>query len=358
MRFVVLRSRAGNGLAKEMRVKDFEMYSNVGLRAPELRGGGPWLNSDPLALRDLRGRVVLVDFWTYTCLNCLHTLPYVKAWQAIYAPFGLVVIGVHTPEFDFEREASNVATAVRREGVRYPVVLDNERRIWRAFTNRYWPTRYLIDGKGVIRHHYVGEGGYRQTETALQELLREVTPGLTLPPLAPAGPDEEQGGFCLPATPEVYCGYYRGLLANPEGYVRDRSHAYQAPAVAEEGLPSLQGTWTATAEYLRYGGSAPDGEGYLALRYRGLEANLVACPREGATSRIDVRRDGRPLGREVAGRDVAYDEAGRTYVEITSARLYNLVREDHGAPHLLELGPRGEGVELYSLTFGACRAER
>ena len=339
-------------------MKDFEIYSNVGLRAPELSGGGPWLNSDPLALRDLRGHVVLVDFWTYTCLNCLHTLPYIKGWQAKYTPFGLAVIGVHTPEFDFEREASNVVAAVRREGVLYPVVLDNERRIWQAFTNRYWPTRYLIDGKGMIRHHYVGEGGYRQTETALQELLREAAPECALPALAPAGPDEERGGFCLPATPEVYCGYYRGLLANPEGYARDRPHAYQAPAVAEEGLLYLQGTWTATAEYLRYGGAAPGGEGYLALRYRGLEANLVARPSEGGSPRVGVRRDGRPLGRELAGRDVAYDEGGESYVAITSARLYNLVREDDGGPHLLELRPRGEGVELYSLTFGSCRVGR
>ncbi|HEX5506542.1 MAG TPA: redoxin domain-containing protein, partial [Thermomicrobiales bacterium] len=195
------------------------------VRAPEFPAdAGPWLNGPALTLGGLRGGVALVEFWTYSCVNCLRTLPTLRAWHARYRDHGLTVIGVHTPEFDFERDPAAVARAARDLGVTYPVVLDNDRAIWRRFANRYWPHRYLIDATGRIRHDRAGEGGEAATERAIRALLAAARPGGALP--APVYADDgaagaAMGAVCAPGTPEIFAGYYRGASGNPGGFRED-----------------------------------------------------------------------------------------------------------------------------------------
>lgn len=186
------------------------------VHAPEFPPNVTWLQGGPLRMADLRGKPVLIDFWDYTCVNCLRTLPYVKEWHRRYGPLGLTVIGVHAPEFSFARDGGNVARAVREQGITYPVVLDNEYAIWQAYANRYWPAKYLIDGQGYLRGYHHGEGAYREIEEALQALLRESFPEILLPGVMdPVRDDDRVGAVCYRVTPELYLGYARGPLAPP-----------------------------------------------------------------------------------------------------------------------------------------------
>src|SRR5947209_2051430 len=195
------------------------------VRAPEI--GRVWLNSPPLSLRQLRGRAVLIDFWDYTCVNCIRTLPYVQAWHQRYAEKGLVAIGVHTPEFTFAQYESNVERGVREFGLTYPIVIDTNYELWKAFANKYWPAKYLIDKEGYIRHAHFGEGAYSETEAAIQDLLREVNPTVRLPALMkPVRESDAPGAICYRPTPELYLGHKRGRIGNPNGFAADRSNDY------------------------------------------------------------------------------------------------------------------------------------
>lgn len=183
------------------------------VHAPEI--GPVWLNSPPLTLRQLRGRLVLLDFWDFTCVNCLRTLPYVTAWHRRYEPYGVQVLGIHSPEFYFSKAPGVVEAALRELGIDYPVMLDNDYTVWKLFANRYWPTKYLIDGEGYLRYAHFGEGAYTETEQAIQELLREQTPGLTLPsPLPLVRPLDAPGAlaFCPQPSPEIYLGHHAAAL--------------------------------------------------------------------------------------------------------------------------------------------------
>jgi thiol-disulfide isomerase/thioredoxin len=183
------------------------------VRAPEI--GRVWLNSPPLSFRQLRGRVVLVDFWDYTCVNCIRTLPYVKAWHERYKDVGLTVIGVHTPEFTFAQYEANVERGVREFGLTYPIVIDSNFEIWKAFANRCWPSKYLLDKEGYLRFAHPGEGAYRECEEVIQELLREIDPAVLLPePVAAVRPEDMLGAVCYPASPELYLGHRRGRIGN------------------------------------------------------------------------------------------------------------------------------------------------
>src|ERR1043166_9433641 len=185
------------------------------VRAPEI--GRVWLNSPPLSFRQLRGRAVLVDFWDYTCVNCIRTLPYVKAWHERYKDVGLTVIGVHTPEFTFAQYESNVERGVRDFGLTYPIVIDSNYEIWKAFANRGWPSKFLLDKEGYLRYAHVGEGNYRECEEVIQELLREIDPDVLLPELmAPVREEDILGAICYPPTPELYLGHRRGRIRSEE----------------------------------------------------------------------------------------------------------------------------------------------
>lgn len=206
------------------------------IRAPDLVGGY-WVNSEPLSLGVLRGKAVLIDFWDYTCVNCIRTLPYVSEWHRRYAGLGLVVVGVHAPEFSFAKDLEGVKQAIQKFGIEYPVVMDNGFTIWQAYANRYWPAKYLVDKDGYIRFYHYGEGGYVEVEGAIQVLLREISPDAQLPEPMPAVRDSDKpGAVCYRVSPELYLGYERGRIGNPAGFMPKETATYVDPGAHAEGF--------------------------------------------------------------------------------------------------------------------------
>jgi cytochrome c biogenesis protein CcdA/thiol-disulfide isomerase/thioredoxin len=291
-------------------------------RAPEFRGIVEWLNNPggkPLTLAALRGKVVLVDFWTYSCINCIRTLPHLKAWDAAYRRYGLVIVGVHTPEFAFERVPGNVRSAVAKFGIRYPVALDNGYRTWNAYQNEYWPAEYLIDRAGVIRHTHFGEGEYGETENAIRRLLGEHVQ-TRAGRVADATPTEV-------TTPESYLGYARIARYAGSPLVLDRTTRYRFPARLQQDELAYAGEWRVGGQRIEAGEGAR-----LRLRFRAQHVYLVL----GGTGEVQVRVDGAPV---------------RTVRVAGTPRLYTLVDEPRLAEGLLELRFT-PGIDAYSFTFG------
>jgi cytochrome c biogenesis protein CcdA/thiol-disulfide isomerase/thioredoxin len=315
--------------------------------APPLTGAVEWLNSPPLSLKALKGKVVLVDFWTYSCINCLRTLPYVRAWAEKYRDQGLVVIGVHAPEFAFEKDIGNVKRAVADLGVSYPVAIDNDYVIWRAFGNHYWPAHYFIDAQGRVRHHHFGEGQYDESEHVIQQLLAEAgASGAAASPVkvdaagAQAAPD-----FAEVRSPETYIGYARAAnFASPGGASPDEAHVYKtAPLRLNEW--SLAGGWTMGEE--RADLNAAGGE--IAFRFHARDLHLVLGPGEdGKPVRFRVKIDGAAPG-DNHGADVNAQGEG----SVTGERLYQLVRQTGAiGDRLFEIEFLDPGVRAYAFTFG------
>ncbi|AWV04660.1 cytochrome c biogenesis protein DipZ [Burkholderia sp. JP2-270] len=318
---------------------------------PSLDGAVQWLNSPPLTAAGLRGKVVLVDFWTYSCINCLRTLPYTNAWARKYAPYGLVVIGVHAPEFAFERDIGNVKKAVHDLGIDYPVAIDNGYSIWRAFGNEYWPAHYFIDAQGRIRHHHFGEGEYAQSERAIQSLLAEAGhPEALNVPLGLAGAPAKGALAAADAadvrSPETYVGYARAEdFSSPGGVVRDAAHRYDAPARPGLNDWGLAGTWQVGAE--RASLAAPSGR--IVYRFHARDLHLVLGPgANGQPVRFRVTLDGAAPG-AAHGADV--DALG--YGTVTGQRLYQLVRQPGAiADRTFAIEFLDPGVDAYAFTFG------
>lgn len=318
---------------------------------PSLDGAVQWLNSPPLTAAALRGKVVLVDFWTYSCINCLRTLPYTNAWARKYARYGLVVIGVHAPEFAFERDIGNVKKAVRDLGIDYPVAIDNRYAIWRAFNNEYWPAHYFVDAQGRIRRHHFGEGEYAESERAIQQLLAEAghPDALNVPIGLTGGPAQ---GALAPAdsadvrSPETYVGYARAEdFASPGGVVRDAAHRYDAPAHPALNDWGLAGTWQVGAEHATL--AAPAGR--IVYRFHARDLHLVLGPGvNGKPVRFRVTVDGAAPG-DAHGTDV--DAQG--YGTVTGQRLYQLVRQPGAiADRTFSIEFLDAGVDAYAFTFG------
>lgn len=315
---------------------------------PPLDGAVQWLNSPPLTAQALKGKVVLVDFWTYSCINCLRTLPYVKAWAEKYRDQGLVVIGVHAPEFAFERDVGNVTKAMKDLGITYPVAIDNDYKIWRAFNNEYWPAHYFADAQGRIRYHHFGEGEYAESERVIQQLLREagatkVADGLinadaTGVQLAP-DMNEVQ-------SPETYVGYQRAEHFVPEtGLVPDKVSAYSTPAQLALNDWGLDGQWNVGSE--RATSSAPASR--IVYRFHARDLHLVLGPgADGKPVRFKVLIDGKAPG-DAHGTDVAPDGSG----SVTEQRLYQLVRQSGGVTdRTFSIEFLDPGVSAYAFTFG------
>lgn len=315
--------------------------------APELVGLQGWVSSEPLTLAGLRGRVVLIDFWTYSCINCLRTLPYLNAWYERYRSDGLVIIGVHSPEFAFESDPARVERAVRRLQIKYPVAIDSDKRTWRAYANQYWPHKYLIDRGGNIRFEQIGEGGYEETERHIRELLAEG--GRTVDPRGvdvEAEPVDPQSI----GTPEVYCGSHFGqFLGNPLGLRGMGTATYEMPSTLEPNLFYLAGRWRIGDEAVT---SEAIGEHRIAIRYDARAVNWVAGA-PGREVEVVVLRDGRPLSDDAMGADVERRPDGRTVVRVSEERLYRLINDRQGyGPHTMTLVIDQRGVESYTLTFG------
>ncbi len=323
------------------------------VRAPEI--GRLWFNSPPLSFRQLRGRAVLVDFWDYTCVNCIRTLPYVQAWHERYHDQGLTVIGVHTPEFTFAQYESNVERGIREFGLTYPIVVDSNREIWKSFANRYWPTKYLLDKDGYLRYGHFGEGGYRECEEAIQELLREIDPALTLPEIMdPLREEDHSGAVCYRATGELYLGHGRGRIGNEGGFKEDQIADYLYTGRPEENFFYASGRWASTAEYFE---AVETGLHTLHLKYEAAAVNLVmACPRATAAE-VVVVQDGKPLTRAQATRDTQFRPGSNgdeeSYVVVDSARMYFLVDNHDFGSHELELRC-SQGIAAFAFTFTSC----
>ncbi|TDS78775.1 cytochrome c biogenesis protein CcdA [Comamonas sp. JUb58] len=318
---------------------------------PSLDGGTQWLNAEPQSIPALRGKVVLVNFWTYSCVNCLRTLPYVNAWAQKYADRGLVVVGVHAPEFAFEKDRSNVEKALQQLKISYPVVQDNGFRIWRAFNNQYWPALYLVDAQGRVRHHQFGEGGYAATERALNELLREAqspSAATASAPNANTVPDTQGLGMAADTaslrSPELYLGYDKGgslrLAGRP---APDKAADYQ-PASLRLNTWTLQGNWTLKPEWVQ----ANSAGGRLALRFEARDANLVLGAAGAGPLRFRLTIDGQPPGIH-HGSDV--DAQG--YGQVDATRLYQLVRQQGPVKQrTVEIEFLDAGAQGYAFTFG------
>lgn len=316
-------------------------------------GNQGWINSPPLTPAQLRGKVVLVDFWEYTCINCLRTLPYLREWYRRYHDDGFTIIGVHTPEFDFSGERGNVEAAVRRLGVAWPVVLDGHMTIWKRYDNNVWPHEYLFDRNGNLIESVAGEGNYPQTEGKIQALLHSADPRLHFPPvmaLLPQDSYDKPGAVCYPQTPELLVG--RVGAANGTAFnnpLQDSNYVDNA-SNAQDGAIYLQGFWHFTREAAISG----ENNGFLALRYHAIQLVAVMRPEEGRSIRVEVTQDGRPVAREDAGKDLHYDAGGNSYVEVDAPRAYDLLMNARFGQHELRLSPKGSGLGIYDLAFESC----
>jgi thiol-disulfide isomerase/thioredoxin len=324
------------------------------IHAPEFPQNVVWLQGGPLRMADLKGKVVLIDFWDYTCINCIRTLPYLKEWHQRYASVGLQTVSVHAPEFSFARESGNVIRAVREQGITYPVVLDNDYAIWQAYANRYWPAKYLVDGNGYLRYLHFGEGAYEQTETAIRELLRESFPQLILPGAVEPMRDEDMpGAVCYRVSPELYLGYARGQFGNVKDLAPDKAATYRDPGMHTDGFAYLDGDWLLTQEYLARPASA-GAMSRLTLPYMAKDVNLVIHPPTyGGAATISVSQDGAPLAEADAGADVTAGEAVST-MTVDVPRLYRIVTNRDIGRHELTLETSSDGVAMYAFTFTSC----
>ena len=315
---------------------------------PSLHGATGWLNSPPLTPAGLRGKVVLVNFWTYTCINWLRQLPYVRAWAGKYAGQGLVVVGVHTPEFGFEHDDGNVRRAVRDFRVDYPVAIDSDYAVWLAFDNHYWPALYFADAQGRIRHHHFGEGEYQQAEMVIQQLLAEA--GSASVDHEPVSVDargvEAPADWASLRSPENYTGYERTEnFASPGGVLPGEPHVYRAPAELRLNHWALAGDWTMGEQPATL--NAADGR--IAYRFHARDLNLVMGPAVPGTSvRFAVLVDGEPPG-AAHGADVDAQGNGT----VTEQRLHQLIRQSGPViDRTFEIAFPDGGVEAYAFTFG------
>ena len=315
---------------------------------PELDGAVSWLNTGPLSSASLRGKVVLVDIWTYSCINSLRQLPYMKSWAAKYRNAGLMVLGVHSPEFAFEKDRANVEQAVRELKVTYPIAIDSNHGIWQAFNNNYWPADYFIDGKGRIRHHHFGEGDYDESERVIQGLLKEngaTELNESTARVSGAG-IEEAPNWANVQSPETYVGYNRGEhFASPEPVARGSRQSYSTPATLMQNQWALGGSWNVGGE----SGVLEEAPGTIAFRFHSRDLNLVLTPMTaGKPVRYKVRVDGKAPGDD-HGNDVAADGTG----EVREPRLYQLVRQKgRVVDRTFEIEFLDPGVHAYVFTFG------
>lgn len=319
-------------------------------KAPEFTGITSYINTNATKLSDLKGKVVLVDFWTYSCINCIRTLPYLVDWNHKYSDKGLVIVGVHSPEFEFEKNIDNVKQAVTRFGIEYPVLLDNDHGTWNAFQNSYWPRKYLVDSEGYIRYDHIGEGGYVETENAIKNLLSERSNQQSIEisninQTKLTVPGAQSVDFNQIKTPELYFGYQyaRAQLGNIEGFNPDKTVNYTIPTSnLKSNVIYLQGLWKNNPDSMELVG--PDGK--IILSYSSKSVNIVA----GGKGEISVKEDGKNTQTNNPFKGNELDTEGK--LNIDGQRLYNIA--DHGdyGNHHIEINAKGSGFKLYTFTFG------
>ena len=334
----VNESRAGTNSAGELVLPPEGML-------PLLTGLGPWFNSPPLTREQLKGKVVLIDFWTYSCINCLRTLPYLKAWDAKYRKDGLVIIGVHAPEFAFEREPANVARAIQDLGIRYPVAIDNNYVLWHALNNQYWPAHYFIDAQGRIRFHHFGEGEYAMSERVIRQLLAEAghAPASGMAQANGSGAEAEAALNEI-GSPETYIGYFRAdRFVSPGGLIHDKPKTYASAPLSLNDW-ALEGSWIDMRQSAR--SLAPGAK--ISFRFHARDLHLVLGSASGKPVRYRISLDGR-----APGADAGVDTNAAGTGTVTDQRLYQLVRQEGAVrDRTFTVEFLDPGVEAFSFTFG------
>jgi peroxiredoxin len=318
-----------------------------------------WINSPPLTMAELRGRVVMIDFWEYTCINCIRTFPENKKLWERYRKDGFVLIGVDDAEFTSAAPVERVREAVQRFALPYPVVVDYRYQIWNAYKNSAWPNVFLIDANGYIRYNHPGEGDDKEIESAIQGLLKEAHPGLEFSASYTIAPDVNPSapGCGGEPTPEMYVGdwYGRGTLANPEGYHDRKTVDYAQQNSVEDGRVVLSGRWETDKNGMIYRGKHKGneaGQDRATLRYHARELYSVMNLARGHSSRLYIMQDGKPLTAANKGADVHFDSEGRSYIEVREPRMYYVVQNPEFGSHTLELFPSSDGLMIDSFTFG------
>jgi thiol-disulfide isomerase/thioredoxin len=340
----------------------------VGNLSPEFGGIDAWINGDPLTMEGLRGQVVLVDFWTYTCINCIRTFPFLKQWYSRYTDDGLVIVGVHTPEFDFEKDYDNVLEATQVNGLDWTMAQDNDFTTWRRFENRFWPAKYLIDKGGVVRYTHFGEGGYAETEEVIRELLAEADPEFLHNSMALPEDQTLDPGFLVArdaeVTRELYGGYERGegdLIYGRGGYVqqdqyyenKDRASDFTISEDLEPHKLNFQGSWIVGPESSTHGRITEAFEDYLTLIYSATSVNAVLTSDSGEPYKVRVTVNDEYLTEKNKGSDIIIVDDGESYLWVTSPSLYNVINNDsYVRRENLKMASNSPDFGLFALTFG------
>lgn len=339
-------SNSNDGLSSVQLSTDKSQFK----KAPEFEGISAYINSNGTKLSDLKGKVVLIDFWTYSCINCIRTLPYLVDWNQKYSDKGLVIVGIHSPEFEFEKGIDNVKQAVTRFGIKYPVLLDNDHGTWNAFQNSYWPRKYLVDSEGFIRYDHIGEGGYLETENAIRNLLAERGGKQNISPTSVnqtnlSVPESQSVDFNQIKTPELYFGYQyaRSQLGNNEGFDPEKIVNYTlASSKLKPNVIYLEGEWKNNADSMELVGK----DGKIILDYSAKSINIVA----GGKGEITVMEFGKDnqTSHPYSGNDL--DSEGK--LTIDGQRLYNIGSHQDYGNHQIAIDVSGTGFRIYTFTFG------
>lgn len=320
--------------------------------------GTTWINSPPLSLEQLRGKVVMLDFWEYTCINCIRTFPQNKEWYARYHKYGLEIIGVHDPEFQIAYDVENVRTAVKRYELPYPIVVDDYFKIWKEYSNEAWPSLFLIDGKGDLRYHLDGEGDDHNLEVLIRQLLVEAHPGLTFPDdyTLPPGENTDSPECGGAPTPEMYVGpsQGRGILQNKNPYHPGTVADYKLPETVDDGHAVISGKWETDPDGMIYRGKTQGlgGAARLRMKYHATQVYAVMNVARGKPERLYILQDGKDLTQENKGADVKIGEDGHSYIDVDSSRMYYLTANPQFGNHGLDLIPTEPGIAINSFTFG------
>lgn len=311
-----------------------------------------YINTKPISLDDLKDKVILVDFWTYSCINCIRTIPHLNEWYDKYSDKGLIIVGIHTPEFEFEKNSDNVKSAVQKFGIKYPVLQDNDKETWKEYENRYWPRKYLIDNEGYIRYDHIGEGAYSETEKVIQALLAERAAHLGMKNISLNESQNVDSDFKLESqdvnfskikSPELYFGYEfaRAPLGNIEGFKPNETVLYQLLDNSEINLNSLylKGEWKNNPDHMEL----QSNNGSIILKYNSKSVNIVA----GGNGNFTVTQDGKLITN-----DLSKDSSTNGKFVIDKQRLYNLVTNKDYGEHTIEIDVKGKGFQIYTFTFG------
>lgn len=327
----------------------------VGSSPPAFIGpANQWINSPPLTWQQLRGKVVLVDFWEYTCVNCIRTDPYLRSWYQRYKPYGLVIVGIQTPEFGFSAVRDNVAGAAKRDNLTYPILNDPASKNWTAYNENYWPSKYLFNQNGKLVYQHTGEGSYQETERAIQKLLLKSHPDAKFPaPLAPVRPGDRPDIMCNTPTGELYVNPTYGFLANlPSDWQRDTIAKFTDTNRHIDGKIYAQGYFITRYQSLQHARTTSVLEDYVVIQFHGTEVNVVINRPQNRDYKVYVVLDNGAVPKKDKGDDIKYDARG-SYIIVDAPRMFNVYRGNYGS-YQLRLSSDSPDFDIYSYTFGGC----